>query len=123
MPEEPRRREQRLQTIRAAKAPLEAGQAAADRAKGRSPGDDRVAGGEWPPGGRSKFKQEFGEPEPSARRNFSDPESRIMKPKQSFEPCCKARALAEEANQLIVAREVGQSPANKLGRWRLCWIR
>ena len=35
MPEEPRRREQRRQTIRAAKAPLEAGQAAADRAKGR----------------------------------------------------------------------------------------
>ena len=112
LPEELRRREQRLETIRAAKASLEAEQAAADRAKGRSPDDDRLAGGERPQGGRSKFKREFGEPEPSAQRNFSDPESRIMKSKQSFEQCYNAQAVVEEGNQLIVAQQVGQSSAD-----------
>ena len=112
LPEELRRREQRLQTIRAAKASLEAEQAAEDRAKGRSPDDDRVAGGERPQGGRSKFKREFGEPEPSAQRNFSDPESRIMKSKQSFEQCYNAQAVVEEGKQLIVAQQVEQSAAD-----------
>ena len=104
---------QRADSVRrSAKASLEAGQAAADLTKGRSPDDDRVAGGERPQGGRSKFKREFGEPEPSAQRNFSDPESGIMKPKQSFEPCYNARAVVEEANQLIVAQQVGQNEAD-----------
>ena len=71
-----------------------------------------MAGGERPQGGRSKFKREFGEPEPSAQRNFSDPGSRIMKSKQSFEPCCNARAVVEEGNQLIVAQQVGQNEAD-----------
>ena len=35
-----------------------------------------------------------------------------MKPQQSFEPCCNARAVVEEANQLIVTQEVGQSAAD-----------
>ena len=112
LPEQLRRREQRLETIRAAKASLQAEQAAQDRAKGRSPDEDRVAGGERRQGGRSKFKREFGEPAPSAQRNFSDPESRIMKSKQSFEQCYNAQAVVEEGNQLIVAQEVGQNAAD-----------
>ncbi len=112
LPEELRRREQRLETIRAAKASLQAEQAAEDRAKGRSPDDDRVAGGERPQGGRSKFKREFSQPKPSAQRNFSDPESRIMKSKLSFEQCYNAQAVVQEGNQLIVAQQVGQSAAD-----------
>ncbi len=112
LPDELRRREQRLETIRAAKASLQAEQAAADRAKGRSPGDDRVAGGERPQGGRSKFKREFGEPKPSAQRNFSDPESRIMKTNQGFQQSYNAQAVVEEGHQLIVAQQVGQSAAD-----------
>jgi len=86
-------------------------QAAQDRQKGRRPGG-KPASGKRPPGGRSKFKREFGEPAPQAQRNFSDPESRIMKSKQGFEPCCDARAVVEEANQLIVAQQAGQSAAD-----------
>ena len=112
LPEELRRREQRLETIRAAKASLEAEQAEKDKQKGREPGDGKVASGKRPQGGCSKFKREFGEPEPKAQRNFSDPESRIMKSKQSFEQCYNAQAVVEEGNQLIVAQEVGQSSAD-----------
>ena len=109
MPLELRKREQRLETIRSAEASLQAEQAAQDREKGRQPGDDRVASEKRPPGGHSKFKREFGEPKPSAQRNFGDPESRIMKPQQSFEPCYNARAVVEEANQSIVAQQVAQN--------------
>ena len=35
-----------------------------------------------------------------------------MKSKQSFEPCYNARAVVEEADQLIVAQEVGRSAAD-----------
>ena len=112
LPEELRRREQRLETIRAAKASLEAEQAEKDKQKGREPGDGKVASGKRPQGGCSKFKREFGEPEPKAQRNFSDPESRIMKSKQSFEQCYNAQAVVEEGDQLIVAQEVGQSSAD-----------
>ncbi len=104
--------EQRLETIRAAKASLEAEQAEKDKQKGRRPGDGKLASGQRPQGGRSKFKREFGEPAPSAQRNFSDPESRIMKSKQSFEQCYNAQAVVEEGNQLIVAQEVGQNAAD-----------
>ncbi len=113
-PPELQRREQRREKIREAKQALEQEQAAADRAKGRSPGDDRVAGGERPQGGRSKFKREFGEPEPTTQRNFNDPESRIMKSKQSFEQCYNAQAVEEEGKQLIVAQQVGQNAADNV---------
>ena len=79
IPAELSRRESRVQKIREAKAALEAEQAAADRARGRGPDDERAAGGERPQGGRSKYKRAFGEPEPKAQRNFSDPDSEIMK--------------------------------------------
>ena len=112
LPEQLRRREQRLEKIRAAKQALEAEQAEKDKQKGRHRGDGKLAAGKRPPGGRSKFKREFGEPEPQAQRNFSDPESRIMKSKQSFEQCYNAQAVVEEGNQLIVAQEVGQNAAD-----------
>ncbi len=91
IPEELRRRESRVAKIREAKAALEAEQAAADQAQGRGPDDDRAAGGERPQGGRSKSKRKFGEPKPQAQRNFSDPESKIMKTGGGFEQCYKRR--------------------------------
>ena len=109
LPDEQRRREQRLEAIQAAKASLQAEQAAADRAKGRSRGDNRVAGGERPPGGRSKFKREFGEPEPAAQRNFTDPESKIMKTHQGFQQGYNAQEVVAEGSQLIVAQQVEQN--------------
>ena len=114
LPLELRHREQRLEKIREAKQALEGEQAAADRAKGRHPGDDRVAGGERPQGGRSKFKQEFGEPEPTAQCNFTDPESKIMKTQQGFQQGYNAQAVVEEGHQLIVAQQVGQNAADNV---------
>ena len=67
LPEELQRREKRLAAIQAAKARLEAAQ------RGREPGQDRN-----PRGGRP-YKRAYGEPEPKAQSNFTDPESQIMK--------------------------------------------
>jgi transposase len=75
LPEELRLRASRLSKIQQAKARLEARQAEADRAKGRSPDD--------PPGGSPqgrKYAREFGVPHDKAQDNFTDPESRIMRP-------------------------------------------
>ena len=85
LPPELQRREQRLEKIREAKQALEEEQAEKDKQQGRHPGDGKVASETRPQGGRSKFKREFGEPKPQAQRNFTDPESRIMKSKQGFE--------------------------------------
>ena len=112
IPEELRRREQRLEKIREAKAALEAEQAARDRARGRTPEDGREAGGKRPQGGRSKYKRVFGEPAPKTQRNFSDPQSRIMKTGKGFEQCYNAQAAVEEGAQLIVAQTVGANAAD-----------
>ena len=112
IPEELERRASRIAKIREAKAALEAEQAAADRAQGRRPDDDRIAGGQRPQGGRSKHKREFGVPQPKAQRNFTDPESRIMKTGKGFEQCYNAQAVVEEGKQLIVAATVGANAAD-----------
>ena len=73
LPAELQRREKRLAAIAAAKARLEAAQRAGDDARGRTPGQGRN-----PKGGRP-YKRAYGEPEPKAQSNFTDPESRIMR--------------------------------------------
>ena len=112
IPAELKRRESRLARIRKEKAALEAEQAAADRAQGRSPDDERVAGGERPQGGRSKYKRKFGEPPAKAQHNFTDPESKIMKTGKGFEQCYNAQAVVEEGRQLIVATALGTNAAD-----------
>lgn len=112
MPVELQRRETRLEKIREAKQALEAEQAEKDRAKGRREGDGKVASEVRPQGGRSKYKREFGVPEPTAQRNFSDPESRIMKTQQGFAQCYNAQAVVEEGSQLVIAQQVGNNAAD-----------
>ncbi len=112
IPAELQRRETRLEKIREAKQALEAEQAEKDRAKGRREGDNKVASEVRPQGGRSKYKREFGVPEPTAQRNFTDPESRIMKTQQGFEQCYNAQAVVEEGSQLIIAQQVGNNAAD-----------
>jgi transposase len=106
LPPELQRREQRLEKIREAKQALEEEQAEKDKQQGRHPGDGKVASETRPQGGCSKFKREFGEPKPQAQRNFSDPESRIMKSKQSFEQCYNAQAAVDAEHQLVVATDL-----------------
>lgn len=98
LPAELARRESRLQKIRAAKAALEEqararalAEAAAREAEGRAaPRSDPAAA----------------LPDAKAQRNFTDPESKIMKsPNQGWEQCGNAQAVANEA-QIIVSADV-----------------
>ena len=82
LPAELQRREKRLAAIAAAKARLEAAQRTGDDARGRTPGQGRN-----PKGGRP-YKRAYGEPEPKAQSNFTDPESRIMNTStEGFQGC------------------------------------
>lgn len=52
-------------------------------------------------------------PEPKAQRNFTDPESRIMKTPNGFEQCYNAQVAVDERSQLIVAADVVTAPNDK----------
>jgi len=106
LPAELQRREQRLATIRAAKARLEQRQADADREQGRSPEAGRKGKG------RKPFAREFGVPADSAQENFTDPQSRVMKTGQGFQQCYNGHAAVEEGSQLIVAAELTNCAAD-----------
>jgi len=97
LPAELQRREERLARIAAAKARLEARQAAEDRQKGRTPGDGRKGRGTKP------FARDFGVPPDDAQDNFTDPESRIMKTSNGFDQCYNGQLAVDETTQLIVA--------------------
>jgi transposase len=108
LPAELARRTGRLAKIRAARERLEARQAEADREQGREPGDEDRKGKPGKP-----FKRRFGEPEPKAQENFTDPDSRIMKRGSSgFEQCYNAQIAVDETERIIVATGVTQSAAD-----------
>ena len=101
LPDELKRREDRLKAICAAKDRLEEEARERDDARGRKP--------EWtrnPKGGRP-YKRAYGEPEESAQSNFTDPESRIMKTStEDFQQCYNAQAAVDGESQLVVGTEV-----------------
>ncbi len=107
LPEELKRREARLAAIEAAKARLEAAQRARDRERGRKPGQDRN------PKGGQPYKRAFGEPEPKAQSNFTDPESGIMKTSEGFQQCYNAQVAVDGKNQMIVATVVGRGATDQ----------
>jgi transposase len=95
-------KQRRLAKIRAAKAALEAeakARAADERAK-RDDRDDAVG----KPGRTSKPPSEV--PEDKAQRNFTDPESRIMKTKEGFIQGYNAQAAVDGQAQIIVAHNL-----------------
>jgi len=100
------RREQRLAKIAAAKARLEARQAAEDRQKGRTPDDGRKGRGTKP------FAREFGVPPDGAQDNFTDPESRIMKTSDGYDQCYNGQIAVDEASQMIVATGLSNCAAD-----------
>ena len=107
LPEELRRREDRLAKIEAAQRRLKQRQAAADRAQGRCEGDKRKSRR----GGR-RFKREFGVPEDKAQENFTDPDSRIMKSADGFTQAYNTQIAVDENTQLIVATGLTQCAAD-----------
>lgn len=109
LPEELSRRETRLQKIEEAIASLKAEQAAEDRDKGRTSGDERKS----PRGGR-RFQREFGVPDEKAQRNFTDPQSRIMKTStEGFQQCYNPQIAVDAASQLIVTTRVTSNASDQ----------
>ena len=108
LPEELRRREDRLAAIVAAKERLEAAQREADDARGRRP--------EWKrnPKGGKPYKRAYGEPEDKAQSNFTDPDSAIMKTSaEGFQQCYNAQVAVDGEHQLIVATELTSNASDQ----------
>ncbi len=108
LPEELRRRQDRLAKIEAAKKRIEARQAEADRERGRHPDDEQRRGD----GAGRPFKRPFGVPDDKAQDNFTDPESRIMKMGSSFEQSFNAQAVVDGETQLIIANGLTNNAAD-----------
>jgi transposase len=110
LPDDLQRRETRLAAIREAKQALEAEAAAAEKAR-RAELEDQGKRPRNPPGGRDPFK-----PKPTAQRNFTDPESRIMKTSDgAFHQCYNGQAIVDSATQVILVAELSdQAPDARL---------
>jgi len=116
LPEELRFKQSRLKKIREAKAALEAqARAAAEtkRAERAEEEKQREASGEARKGRAPKEISDA--PAPAAQRNFTDPESRIMKDgaTKAFEQCYNCQAAVDSHAQIIVAANVTQETNDK----------
>ncbi len=111
VPAELARRESRLEKLRAAKEAIE--QEARDKAEaaarkkageqGKAPEEIDAAG---------KAAAERARPKPSAQRNFTDPESRMMKTNHGFDYAFNAQAVVDEESQVVLAAEVTQDASD-----------
>jgi transposase len=102
----------RAERIRKAKAELEAEAKAAAEAKLKATAEaaeKRAAEGRKP--GRQAAPPST-EPDGKAQKNFTDPESRIMKSKDGFVQAYNAQAAVDAEAQIIVAHDVTQSPVD-----------
>ncbi len=109
LPEELKRRENRLKVIQAAKARLEQRQRQADIEAGRCKDDEGNTRG---PTGRS-CRRELGVPHEKDQENFTDPESRIMKTQEGYQQCYNGQAAVDEGSQLIVANELSNNASER----------
>ena len=112
LPQELRRRESRLAKIREAKQALEdqarerAEQAVREKAAARGEDEDTTAQ-------RVAAAAAAAVPKPKAQRNFTDPQSRIMKTSDgSFHQCFNGQAVVDDGYQVIVAAEVTDCAAD-----------
>jgi transposase len=108
MPEWVKDKARRLEKIREAKAALEAEAEAEQVAKDAA----RAASGKPPRKGGRKPKTPPGTPEDKAQRNFTDPESRIMKGKDGFIQGYNAQAAVDAKAQVIVAHGLTDNAAD-----------
>ena len=103
-------KQQRAERIRQAKAELEAEAKAAAEAKLKAAAEAKelreAEGGRK--GGR-KAAPPSTKPDAKAQKNFTDPESRIMKSKDGFVQAYNAQAAVDREAQIIVAHDVTQS--------------
>ena len=100
-------KKRRAEAIRAAKAELEAEATAAAEAKAKAEveaEEQRKAEGRKKPG--KPAAPPSTEPDPKAQKNFTDPESRIMKSKDGFIQAYNAQAAVDGTAQVIVAHDL-----------------
>jgi transposase len=115
LPLELARRESRLKKIQEAKAALEAQALEQAEAERREKNEDNdlqpPAGGN---GGKTTNPKDF-KPNDKSQRNFTDPESRIMRDgrSKSFEQCYNVQAAVDGVAQIIVAADVTQEANDK----------
>jgi transposase len=101
------RRESRLEKLRAAKEAIEkeardkAEAAARTKAEEAGKSAQEVTAAGRAAAERAKLK-------PSAQRNFTDPEARMMKTNHSFDYAFNAQAVVDEKSQVVLAGEVTQ---------------
>lgn len=97
VPDWVKNRETRLAKIREAKKALEAKARAEGEEKARKQGKS---------GREAKKAGKKAKPEPKAQRNFTDPESRIMKSADGFVQGYNCQAAVDDFDQVIVAADV-----------------
>jgi len=117
LPEELRRKQSRLDKIRQARAAMEA-EALAKAQKERAGRDEGAQSPEACKDDAPERRPEEAEPakpQPTAQRNFTDPESRIMRDgaTKSFEQAYNAQAAVDSASQVIVAADLTQEANDK----------
>src|ERR1039458_388368 len=101
------RRESRLAKIREAMAALEAEAREAEEQRREQMAQEGKKP-RRPPGGRDPFK-----PKPKAQRNFTDPDSKIMKTSDgSYHQCFNAQAIVDSKTQVIVAADAFEMAAD-----------
>jgi transposase len=101
-------KKRRAERIREAKAELEAEAKAAAEAKLKAEAEAQERRDACRKGGR-KATPPSTEPDAKAQRNFTDPESRIMKSKDGFVQAYNTQAAVDAEAQIIVAHDVTQS--------------
>jgi transposase len=110
LPEELRRAEGRLEKIRAAKLALEEEAKAAAKKENDDDDDDLPPVVEDLPSHQVPHTKE-GTPTPKAQRNFTDPDSRIMKTGTGFMQGFNGQAAVDAEHQIIVAQALtNQAP-------------
>ncbi len=110
LPGELKFKQKRLAKIREAKRALEEEAKEKARAEGRLDENDEPIERK---GGR-KPQTPPGEPKPKAQRNFTDPDSRIMKTaSKSFDQCYNCQAAVDSEAQIIVAAQATNAPNDK----------
>ena len=111
VPAELARRETRLVKLRAAKAAIEAD--AQDKAAAKAERKARESGANDTETERAvDLARESAVPEKRAQRNFTDPESRMMKTNDGFNYAFNAQAVVDETSQVIIGTRVGTNASD-----------
>jgi len=113
LPAELSRRQDRLKQIQQARKALEAeAKAAAEQERKRREDEDGKGDNKPPGGGKGKKLKDV--PDQKAQRNFTDPETSIMKTSnKGFDQCGNAQAVVDRDHQIILAADVTNESNDK----------